>query len=151
MALKTFDDLYPGRFLKAGNLQGRNVTLTIASVQREGLVGDDGKEQQKATMLFRETQMGVVLCKTNGICIRAMFGDSLANWEGKRITLMPDVWNGEPCIRIAGSPDIPKDITVTVTLPRRKPFTRKLTVTRTAAQPAAQPPKPAEREPGEEG
>lgn len=146
MTLKTFDDLYPGRFLKAGNLQGRNVTLTIAGVDREELVGDDGKPSTKATMQFTETKMGLVLCKTNGICIKAMFGTELAAWKGKRVTLMPDIWNGEPCIRIAGSPDIAADMTVSVQLPRRKATSRRLTKTAAKAQQA-----PAQREPGEEG
>ena len=149
MTLKTFDDLYPGRFLKAGNLQGKHVTLTIAGVDREALVGDDGKEQTKATMQFAETKMGLVLCKTNGICIRAMFGPELAAWKGKRLTLMPDTWNGEPCIRIAGSPDIAADMTVSVQLPRRKASTRRLT--KTQAGKPAQPQQAPSREPGEEG
>ena len=38
-----FDQLYPGRFIKAGELLGKKVTLTIADVNLEELVGDDGK------------------------------------------------------------------------------------------------------------
>lgn len=142
----TFDDLYPGRFLKCGLLHGRNVTLTIRSVTREALIDDTGKENLKATLYFTETQMGLVLCKTNGLLIREMLGTQLSAWEGKRITLGPDKWNGEDCIRVMGSPDLPADKQVQISLPRRKPFTRRLTKT----QPA-QPTQTAQREPGEEG
>lgn len=143
--LVNFDDLYPGRFLKAGNLHGKHVTLTIASVDREELVGDDGKPSTKATMQFKETKLGLVLCKTNGLLIREMFGASLAAWVGRRVTIGPDTWNGEPCIRVMGGPDLATDCTCTVTLPRRKPFQRKLT--KTAAPKAATEPA-ATREPG---
>lgn len=117
-----FDQLYPGRFLKAGELLGKKVTVTIRDVYLEGLIGDDGKEKQKAIVGLNETDKALVLCKTNGICLRDMFGTELSAWVGKRVTIFPDVWNGEPAIRIWGSPDIERDLDVTVTLPRRKPF-----------------------------
>ena len=117
-----YDQLYPGRFIKAGELLGRKVTLTIADVDLEELMGEDNKPKQKATLTFKETPKQLVMCKTNGISIKAMFGTKLAEWIGKRVTLFPDTWNGEPCIRIWGSPDIERDIEVEVSLPRRRPF-----------------------------
>ena len=132
-----FDQLYPGRFIKAGELLGKKVTLTIADVNLEELVGDDGKAKAKAIVSFKETGKGLVTCKTNGICLREMFGVQLADWVGKRVTIFPDVWNGEPAVRIWGSPDIERDLEVTVTLPRRKPFKRALKKVEAAAAPAA--------------
>lgn len=123
---KSFDELYPGRFLKAGLLDGQKVTYTIRDVDLEELQGEDGKAKQKAILHFAETQMSLVCCKTNGVCIKAMFGARLADWQGKRVTLFPDIWNGEPCIRVWGSPDIEADMRVQVALPRRKPFERTL-------------------------
>lgn len=117
-----FDQLYPGRFLKAGEFQGRKITLTIADVDVEDLIGEDGKPKAKATIGFSETNKRLVACKTNGLCLREMFGRQLPGWVGKRVTLFPDTWNGEPCIRVWGSPDIERDLEVTVSLPRRKPF-----------------------------
>lgn len=117
-----FDQLYPGRFIKAGELLGKKVTLTIAEVDTEELMGEDGAKKIKATLAFKETEKMHVMCKTNGVCLRDMFGKDLSAWVGKRITLFPDTWNGEPCIRVWGSPDIEQDIEVTVTLPRRRPF-----------------------------
>jgi hypothetical protein len=127
---KSFDDLYPGRFLKAGNLDGRRVTLTIKDYDREMLEGDDGKKS-KAILTFAETDRQVVACKTNGLCIKAMFGDDLREWVGKKVILFPSEWNGEPCIRVWGSPDITEAMSVEVKLPRRKPFTMKM---RTSAE-----------------
>lgn len=117
-----FDQLYPGRFIKAGELLGKKVTLTISEVDLEDLQGEDGAKKTKAILSFRETEKKHVMCKTNGVCIRDMFGKEIANWIGKRIVIFPDTWNGEPAIRIWGSPDIESDVEVTVSLPRRRPF-----------------------------
>lgn len=132
-----FDQLYPGRFIKAGELLGKRVTLTIADVNLEELVGDDGKPKAKAIVSFKETDKSLVTCKTNGLCLREMFGTQLAEWVGKRVTIFPDVWNGEPAVRVWGSPDIERDLEVTVTLPRRKPFKRTLRRVEIGAKEAA--------------
>lgn len=103
-----WDELYPGRFLKAGELKGKNVTLRIASVDLEKLVGDKG-EQIKGVLTFEKTDKHLALNKTNGICLKEMFGKKVQEWVGKRVTLFPSQWNGEDCIRIFGSPDIAAD------------------------------------------
>lgn len=117
-----FDQLYPGRFIKAGELLGKKVTLTITSVDLEGLQDETGKTKAKAIISFKETDKGHVACKTNGICLKAMFGTKLSDWVGKRITLFEDTWNGEPATRIWGSPDLAADMEVSIELPRRRPF-----------------------------
>ena len=127
-----YDQLYPGRFLKAGEFLGKKVTLTISDVDLEDLVGEDGKSKAKAILSFRETPKMLVTCKTNGICLREMFGKQLSEWVGKRVTLFPDTWNGEPCIRIWGSPDIEAEFDVQVTLPRRRPFKKTMHKVETA-------------------
>jgi len=117
-----YDELYPGRFLKAGELNGKKVTLTLKDVDLERLVGDDGKPAVKCIISFAETEKKLVACKTNGLCIKAMFGVELSNWKGKRVTLFPSEWNGEPAIRVWGSPDVPEDKDISIQLPRRRPF-----------------------------
>ncbi len=157
-APKTFDDLYPGRFLKAGNFDGRKITLTIERCDLEELEGDDGKKT-KAIVFFRETPRALVACKTNGLCIREMFGTVLADWQGKRVILFPSEWNGEPCIRVWGSPDIAREMDVEVKLPRRKPFRMKMHKHAGNGAAKAEPAPVTEdgptmfegREPGEEG
>jgi hypothetical protein len=121
-----YDQLYPGRFIKAGELLGKKVTLTIADVDLEELVGDTGKPQVKCIISFRETPKKLVACKTNGICLKEMFGKVIADWIGKRITIFEDSWNGEPATRVWGSPELEADMEVQVTLPRRRPFKKTL-------------------------
>ncbi len=145
MAIKkptSFDALYPGRFLKAGLFEGKCVTLTIKDVNLEELEGDDGKKV-KAIIAFAETEMQLVTCKTNGLCIKAMFGDKLSGWLGKKVTLFPSTWNGEPAIRVYGSPDIAADMPISIQLPRRKPIPMLMhLVTRAGEAPPAPPAAP---------
>lgn len=116
-----WDELYPGRFIKTVDLKGKNVTLTIASVDLEELEGDKGK-QVKGVVGFEKTEKQLALNKTNGICLREMFGKKVQGWVGKRVTLMPSMWNGEEAIRIYGSPDLTEDKEITVALPRKRPM-----------------------------
>lgn len=116
-----WDELYPGRFIHCADLKGKNVTLKISAINLEELEGDKGK-QIKGIVSFDRTEKSLALNKTNGICLKLMFGKKVQEWVGKRVTLMPSTWNGDDAIRIYGSPDIEKDMQVTVALPRRRPF-----------------------------
>lgn len=116
-----WDELYEGRFIKCADLKGKNVTLTIASVDLETLEGDKGP-QKKGVVAFEKTEKMFALNKTNGICLKEMFGKKVQGWVGKRVTLMPSSWNGDECIRIYGSPDLSEDREIVVTLPRKRPM-----------------------------
>jgi hypothetical protein len=137
----SFDQLYPGRFLKAGTLNGQKVTLTIKDYDLKELEGEDSAKKAKTIIHFAQTPMSLVACKTNGICLREMFGTKLAEWVGKRVTLFPSTWNGKDCIRVWGSPDIAADMAVEVKLPRRKPI--KMTMHRTTNGNGASAPAPS--------
>jgi len=123
--LNNFDDLYPGRFLKAGNFATGPGTLTIRAVRREEIEGDKGAEM-KVLLSFAECEQDMVLAKVNGIAIRAMFGGDVANWIGKRVAfyatseIMPFPGKREPCIRVFGSPDIVEDVRCEWQPPKRK-------------------------------
>src|SRR5205085_5994632 len=68
-----WDELYPGRFLKAVDFKGKTVTLKISEVKIEELVGDKGP-QVKGVISFERTEKQWALNKTNGICLKEMFG-----------------------------------------------------------------------------
>ncbi len=149
-----YDELYPNRFAKAGELQGKKVTLTIAGVDLYELEGEKGKKS-KGVISFKETPKLLALNRINGICLKAMFGRLVQQWVGKRIAIFPDVvkeagaMRGEPCIRIWGSPDIAHDLDVVVQLPKRKPYS--LTMHRATASPKAARPTDEPPEPGSGG
>ncbi len=131
-----WDELYPGRFLKAGEFKGKKPTLTIASVSLEELVGDKGP-QTKGIVRFDRTDKALALNKTNGICLKEMFGRKVQEWVGKRVTLFAGTHDGEDCIRVWGSPDIAVDREITVQLPRKRPF--KMTMHKVERQAPAAP------------
>ncbi len=116
-----WDELYPNRFLKAGELGEKKVTLTIRDVNLEELIGDNGPKI-KGAVSFDGTPNQLPLNNTNGTCHTAMFGRKVPGWVGKRITLFADKWNGEPAVRVWGSPDLEEDKQITVALPRRRPI-----------------------------
>lgn len=130
----TYDQLYPGRFIKAGEFNGRPVTLTITSVTLDTLEKEDGTEREQPIVSFAETKRQWVLIKTNAQCLRAMWGDAVDEWIGKRVTLYPErdtsgLSDSGLCIRVKGSPDLAEPIEATIKLPRRRPVERRLVPT----------------------
>lgn len=123
-----WDQLFPGRFWRAGLLGGGRITLTIERVTIEDLPNDKGGETPRGIVIFSDHAMQLALNKTNGICLREMFGTYLPAWSGKRVTLFPSETRDPvtrkmiPCVRVWGSPDLERDMQVTISLPRRKPF-----------------------------
>lgn len=143
-----FDELFPGRFMKAGQFKGRDVTLTITAVDRENL-GSEKEKDVRPILSFQRTEKMLVLNKTNGLCLLEMFGRATGEWVGKRVTLYPekiDYEGHDLAVRVRGSPDLPQDITFTLALAKKKP--RKVTLRRTAGKAAptqsvVPPPPPA--------
>ena len=120
----TYSELYPGRFLKADMLKGKHVTLTIKNIDIEELVGEKNKAEPKVVVSFAERPLEYVCPKTNGFCMKRMFGNDPHQWIGKRITIYPTTTkfgrDDVECIRIYGSPDIAEDMPITVPQGRKK-------------------------------
>lgn len=120
-----YDKLYPSRFMKAGLFEGKTHTLTISAVEVEELEGDKGKST-KGIVTFKETPKQLVLNRTNGECLKAMFGRETNEWIGKRVTFyakqIHDSFTDEliPAVRIMGSPDISGDKSFTAKIGRKQ-------------------------------
>lgn len=93
-------DTFQSKYLKAADLNGRTVRVTIASVFSESM--DDGKV--KPIMFFQNAQKGLVLNRTNASTIAMAFGDDTDNWIGATIELFPQAvaFQGQmqPAIRV---------------------------------------------------
>jgi len=144
MADYDYDELFPNRFIKAGLLKGKAVTLTIAGVEIESMPDKKGKngEKKKGIVSFKERELELVLNKTNGECLKGMFGRKTGAWIGKRVTLYPRMVDAfgaqELAIRILGSPDIAQDMRIDLNLgQKRSSAVMKKTVTK--SQPAPEP------------
>jgi hypothetical protein len=116
-----FDDLFPGRYLKAGQLGDKRPSLTIADVQMESLPDDEGGERMRGVMFFQEIKYALVVNKTNALCLRAMFGRDVRAWKGHKVTLYRGEHAGEPAVRIWGSPELTAEVIVQIKLPKRRP------------------------------
>lgn len=140
-----YDLLFPGRFLKAAEFKGKDVLVTISAIDLEDLPQEKGGDKAKGIISFEGKKKKLVLNRTNGECLKAMFGRDTGEWIGKRIVLFPDVWNGDPCVRVRGSPDIAADITFELKLPRKRPQPKVMKATGKAN--GARPPAPQSETP----
>jgi hypothetical protein len=123
-----FAQLFPGRFIKAGQFRGEPWTGTIAGIRLEALIGKNGKET-KPIIAFKECLQEWVVNKTNGECIKAMWGRDTAAWMGHRVTLFPAPYEGDVAIRVAGSPDLEKPMEIVLQLAGKLAFPVTLQVT----------------------
>jgi len=129
----TWDELFPGRFLKHTHLGTKEVELRIERIYNT-LIDGELAQVAKFAPVQGITQSDWGLNKTNGLCLRALFGDEIKrDWPGKRVLVKSSVVEhgrekGKPCIRVCGSPDIPADLSVVIDFKtkRIKPFVIKV-------------------------
>lgn len=83
------DLMFPSKYLKASDFDGKPVRLTIASV-RSDQVQTTGGKVQKFIVSFRETDKELILNKTNAKAIaKALEQPKAILWAGQAITLKP--------------------------------------------------------------
>ncbi len=108
--------MFEGKYLGAWNLidadgNRRDVTVTIEAVAAELIVGEGGKKNKKPVLRFVGKDLPMVIGKTVGKTIAAMYGNDTKTWLGKRITLYPATTEvgGETkdCIRVR--PGVPPE------------------------------------------
>ena len=79
------NQLFPGDWLKAPDLNGREIPLTIEKITMED-VGDD---KQKPILHFHKTKKGLVLNKTNALVIADAYGEETDQWLNQPIIIYP--------------------------------------------------------------
>jgi len=80
--------LFPSKYVKAADLNGKTVTLTIAKLVVEEL-GHGAEKERKPVLYFQKATKGLVLNRTNAMTIAGLYGDESDDWEGKRISIYP--------------------------------------------------------------
>lgn len=95
-SLKEFnhiDLLWPSKYLKAGDLRGKDVTVIIDDIEpRHELMGANGRTDNKPVLWLRtpsgrKIEKAMICNKTNGKRIAAMYGPEITEWIGKPITI----------------------------------------------------------------
>lgn len=79
---------FPSPFLKADDLQGKNVTVTIEGIEMQE-IGQGAQKSTKPVISFVGKDKGLVCNKTNWNTIIKLHGDETDHWRGKRIILSP--------------------------------------------------------------
>jgi hypothetical protein len=83
-------EVFPSNFIAAGDLDGRDVTVTVAKCADKNTVKrEDGTLIDKPILYFKETPMGMIVGKTNARAIRLSHGNEMSKWTGKQITIYP--------------------------------------------------------------
>ena len=90
--LKNFnhvDLLFPSKYVKAADLRGKAVTVTIERIApREKLMMAGGKSDTKPVVFLRGKDKGWILNKTNARAIAKVYGPELTNWLGKQVVII---------------------------------------------------------------
>jgi len=124
-----YREFFAGQFLTGPECK-TCPTFRIAEVRREE-VEDPEKPQQRRQKLvvyglsLQGRERPWIVCKTSAILLAAMLGDDVDGWPGRAVTLGFDdtvTVDGKKVggVRPIGAPDLPREMTVQVKLPRRK-------------------------------
>jgi hypothetical protein len=100
------NDSFPSAYIKASDLQGRSVIVTINRVEFEP-VGQ--KREMKPILYFDGKDKGLVLNKTNANKIISITGSTLTeDWAGQSIIIYPTEtsFQGDTveCVRVKSAP-----------------------------------------------
>lgn len=109
-------ETFESKFLRAADLNGRTIRVTIANIFSEAM--QDGKS--KPIVYFKNAKKGLVLNRTNAATIAMAYGDDTDAWLGADIELFPQAvpFQGQmqpairvrvPAERIATSPQTQPD------------------------------------------
>jgi hypothetical protein len=90
--MANIDDFYPSKFLRASDLKGKEITVTIDRVEAEEFE-QDGVKRPKPVVHFRNSGIKPLVCnKTNCSRLATALGDKDTDaWAGKQVRLYPDM------------------------------------------------------------
>jgi hypothetical protein len=104
----TVSDLFPSKWLNAGDLNGRTFDLTISRIDGDMFpIHPRTREKElKAVVYFEKARKGLILNATQATQIAEIAGSSrFTDWPGTRVTLAPGTApNGKPTITIRTAP-----------------------------------------------
>ena len=85
------EEMFPSKYIKGQDLQGRPVNVTITRIQPEKMrPNPQSPELQKFVLHTAEGKKGVVLSKTLASQIAEILeSDESDDWIGKKVTLFP--------------------------------------------------------------
>jgi hypothetical protein len=97
-------EVFPSKYLKAVDLNGKAICVTIEKAPLEILKNPEGKQEAKTVLHFVKGTKMLPLNQVNWDSVAEICGDDTEEWPGKGIELYP--WTTEvkgkttPCIRV---------------------------------------------------
>ncbi len=102
------DAAFPSKWIRAADLQNRDIVLTIVRCSDEEVAGDGSTQP---VLWFHGTQKGLALNRTNANTISEALGPETDAWYGQKITLFPTKTDFQgkrvDCIRIRDLVPVP--------------------------------------------
>jgi hypothetical protein len=88
--MATRDEMFPSRFIKCSDLNGKPMAVTIAATDRETLRDASGKEREKLVVGFQGLKKVLALNATNWDSVADILDEANSDdWVGGRIELYP--------------------------------------------------------------
>lgn len=78
--------LFPSKWVGAADLEGKTPTLNIRALTIEE-VGAPPNTEEKPVMWFEGATKGLILNKTNGLAVAALYGPETDNWVGRPVQM----------------------------------------------------------------
>jgi hypothetical protein len=98
------DDVFPSKYLKAADLNGKARVLEIAEAPLETLKNASGEQQQKIVLYFVGESKRLPLNLINWDSVAEIGGEDTDDWPGARIEIFPSTtqMGGKtvPCLRV---------------------------------------------------
>lgn len=86
--MPSFKKLFPGKYLKAADLDGEDRPLVIERLVVEW-IGQGADAEEKPVLFFEGEDQGLVLNVTNAATIAELHGEDTDDWPGRTIVLYP--------------------------------------------------------------
>jgi hypothetical protein len=83
------DEVFPSKYLKAADLDGKPAIVTIKTADLEVLKSTDGKEEAKIVLRFGGKKKCLPLNRINWDTVADILGDDTEDWPGGKIELYP--------------------------------------------------------------
>jgi hypothetical protein len=81
------DEVFPSKYLKASDLNGKPIVVTIESAPLEVLKNPEGKEQHKTVLYFKGAKKALPLNVGNWDAVAEICGEDTDDWSGGKIEL----------------------------------------------------------------
>ena len=84
-----YRSMFDRDYIGAWDLNGKDVTVTIAKVERGELTSRGNKKDHKPVLYFVGKEKALALNKTNAKTVAKLYGNDTSNWIGKAIVIYP--------------------------------------------------------------